>query len=186
MFLTETQRGPSQCRPRQRADLRWLQDVWWRSCVFSVVNTCLIAIVSWLFVSSALAGQVPMSWGFYCIWKLCYENLRASTKTKTSFSSPFSPEYGSSIGGRLLMVLLTVQNQPRSAYPHPCPKDQDLRATPATVTRGGLPPAGHLYKTASSSAHATKCSPISKVPKRSDGSFRHGNKWLLLLISYYL
>lgn len=70
---------------------------------------------------------------------------------------------------------------PLSKRPRTAPK-----SVPAKVTRGRVPSAGQVCKTASSFAHATKCSPISKVPKGFDGSFRHGNKWLLLLISYYL
>lgn len=56
--------------------------------LFLSFNTFLIATVSWLLASMALIGRLPVSWGFDYIWKLCYENLEASTQMKTSFSSP--------------------------------------------------------------------------------------------------
>lgn len=46
---------------RQSPGLQGLQDASGRSYVISVANTFLIAIVSWLFASLALIGQVPIS-----------------------------------------------------------------------------------------------------------------------------
>lgn len=61
MFLPYRNGEPRQMYTRQSPGLQGLQDASGRSYVISVANTFLIAIVSWLFASLALIGQVPIS-----------------------------------------------------------------------------------------------------------------------------